>query len=80
MPGTHEEKQFWTDRAVCLGEMRKAQMSGVTLGSNDVFVAAGNDMTRRQQAGTVMLGCIASKGYQVTIGGQSSLQAGAGSQ
>ena len=73
-PGSPAEQQFWSDRAVCLGEMSKAKMSGTVIDTGSPLIDATNNVQRQQDAGTVMLGCMAQKGYYVKIGDQSSLQ------
>jgi hypothetical protein len=55
-------QQYEMDATVCLGEMQKANLSGVTFADGSIAgaIAAGQ---RSDAAGQVARGCMASKGY-----------------
>lgn len=50
------------DRKVCEGETQKANLSGVTIGGGSVGALAAA-IERQESARTVMIGCMAQRGY-----------------
>jgi hypothetical protein len=50
------------DRKVCEGETQKAALSGVTIGGGSVGGLAAA-IERQESAKTVMIGCMAQRGY-----------------
>jgi hypothetical protein len=52
------------DEAVCMGEVQKARLSGVTF-SNGSMAAIADQMDRKDAAATVLRGCLAQKGYLI---------------
>ena len=55
-------QQFEVAKTVCVGEMQKANMSGVTL-SADTFDAMVGQINRNAAAMDVLKGCMATQGY-----------------
>jgi starvation-inducible outer membrane lipoprotein len=55
---------FETDRTICIGEMHKANMAGVVLSTGNMFEDVANEVGRDQEAATVMVGCMAGRGYK----------------
>jgi hypothetical protein len=56
------KQQFDMDRTVCLGDMQKASLSGVSFGGGG-WGAVAAQANRNQAAGQVAQGCMAEKGY-----------------
>lgn len=63
-PGTDPvlNQQFEMDRAICNGDMQKANLSGVTVSGGGLAGVAAS-VERGQAASQVGVGCMASKGY-----------------
>ena len=59
--------KFDTDRTICLGDMSKADMSGTVINTDNEIENAINHVSRKEEAGTVMLGCMAQHGYKVIV-------------
>ena len=59
---------FVRDKAICLGETGKAQLSGSAGNRGDEISNAIEDLKRDDAAGNVMLGCMAQKGYRLMGG------------
>lgn len=54
---------YEADRAICIGETQKANMSGVTYYGGGLGNAIAAEIDRREAAADVMRGCMAQKGY-----------------
>jgi starvation-inducible outer membrane lipoprotein len=69
--GDAQTAQFQTDRTICLGEMSKANLGGTVVSTDNPFIDAANDVQRERDAGNVMAGCMAQRGYKITLGTQT---------
>ncbi len=63
--------KYEVDQTVCRGQMAQAQMSGAIVPTGNMFEDADNSLQRDAQAGNVMLGCMAGKGYKFVMGNQT---------
>jgi hypothetical protein len=68
------EQQFELAKTVCIGEMQKAGLSGVTLVGGNIFdqVIAANQRNAAQ--GDVLKGCMAQQGYVLVPADQASIR------
>jgi hypothetical protein len=60
--------KYEVDQTVCRGQMAQAQMSGAVAPTGNMFEDANSEVQRDAQAGNVMLGCMAGKGYRFVTG------------
>lgn len=57
-------QQLETDRTICFGEGQKANLSGTVVSTGHLVGDMTNDISRMQSTNTVIVGCMASRGYK----------------
>jgi hypothetical protein len=67
------QQQFLVDRTICIGEMQKANVSGVVV-ANGSLAGAVAAQNRANAVDDVLRGCMAEKGYVLVQADQAEAQ------